>query len=137
MVAEGLEPGAPDQVSDELLARAERRARISLNGRAPEDVPQVVGWRAAYRAFGAKPQRAVEGGLAWVLRQACERESVSAAASGDVRVTRRRCSQRGPGWVWHNAVSLGGVSPVTSCAQEPQQHAGQACLFERCRDQAN
>ena len=57
MVAEGLEPGPPDQISDELLSRAETRARITLGGRAPEDVPQVADWRAAYRAFGAKPQR--------------------------------------------------------------------------------
>jgi DNA/RNA-binding domain of Phe-tRNA-synthetase-like protein len=57
MVAEGLEPGLPDQISNELLARAEIRARITLDGRAPEDVPQVADWRAAYRAFGAKPQR--------------------------------------------------------------------------------
>jgi len=57
MAAEGLEPGLPDEISDELLARAEIRARITLDGRAPEDVPQVAGWRAAYRAFGAKPQR--------------------------------------------------------------------------------
>jgi DNA/RNA-binding domain of Phe-tRNA-synthetase-like protein len=57
MVAESLEPGLPDQVSEELLARAEIRARITLDGRAPEDVPQVADWRAAYRAFGAKPQR--------------------------------------------------------------------------------
>ena len=56
MVAEGLEPGLPDQISDELLARAEIRARITLDGRAPGDVPQVADWRAAYRAFGAKPQ---------------------------------------------------------------------------------
>jgi DNA/RNA-binding domain of Phe-tRNA-synthetase-like protein len=51
MTAEGLEPGPPDQASKELLARAE------LDGRAPEDVPQVADWRDAYRAFGAKPQR--------------------------------------------------------------------------------
>jgi DNA/RNA-binding domain of Phe-tRNA-synthetase-like protein len=57
MVAEGLQPGLPDEISDELLARAEIRARITLGGRAPEDVPQVADWRAAYRAFGAKPQR--------------------------------------------------------------------------------
>ena len=57
MAAEGLEPGPPDQVSDELLARAETRARTALDGRAPEDVPQVADWRDAYRAFGAKPQR--------------------------------------------------------------------------------
>ena len=57
MAAEGLEPGPPDQASDELLARAETRARTALDGRAPEDVPQVAAWRDAYRAFGAKPQR--------------------------------------------------------------------------------
>src|SRR2546429_288950 len=55
MVAEGLEPGPPDQISEELLARAEIRARVTLDGRAPENVPQVADWRAAYRAFGAKP----------------------------------------------------------------------------------
>jgi DNA/RNA-binding domain of Phe-tRNA-synthetase-like protein len=57
MVAEGLMPGPPDETSEELLARAETRARITLDGRAPEDVPQVADWRDAYRAFGAKPQR--------------------------------------------------------------------------------
>lgn len=57
MVAEGLQPGLPDEISDELLTRAEIRARITLGGRAPEDVPAVADWRAAYRAFGAKPQR--------------------------------------------------------------------------------
>jgi DNA/RNA-binding domain of Phe-tRNA-synthetase-like protein len=57
MTAEGLEPGPPDQASEELLARAEARARSALAGRAPEDVPEVAGWRDAYRAFGAKPQR--------------------------------------------------------------------------------
>ena len=57
VVAEGLEPGPPDGISDELLARAGIRARTALGGRAPEDVPQVADWRAAYRAFGAKPQR--------------------------------------------------------------------------------
>ena len=57
MVAERLQPGLPDEISEDLLARAESRARVSLAGRAPEDVPQVDDWRAAYRAFGAKPQR--------------------------------------------------------------------------------
>src|SRR5437016_8892951 len=55
MVAEGLEPGLPDEISDGMLARAEIRARIRLDGRVPEDVPEVADWRAAYRAFGAKP----------------------------------------------------------------------------------
>ena len=57
MLGEGLEPGPPDQTSDDLLAHAEVRARAALDGRAPDDVPQVADWRAAYRAFGAKPQR--------------------------------------------------------------------------------
>jgi len=57
MVAEGLEPGPPDQISEELLSQAELRARAALGGRAPDEVPQVADWRAAYRAFGAKPQR--------------------------------------------------------------------------------
>ena len=57
MTAEGLEPGPSAPASDELLARAEIRARTALDGRAPEDVPQVADWRDAYRAFGAKPQR--------------------------------------------------------------------------------
>ncbi len=35
MMAEGLEPGLPDEISDELLARAEIRARITLDGRVP------------------------------------------------------------------------------------------------------
>jgi DNA/RNA-binding domain of Phe-tRNA-synthetase-like protein len=57
VAAEGLEPGPPDQASEELLALAEARARTALAGQAPEDVPEVADWRDAYRAFGAKPQR--------------------------------------------------------------------------------
>jgi DNA/RNA-binding domain of Phe-tRNA-synthetase-like protein len=40
-----------------VLMMAESRARKTLDGRAPEDAPRVADWRAAYRAFGAKPQR--------------------------------------------------------------------------------
>jgi hypothetical protein len=47
MVAEGLEPGSPDEISDELLARAEIRARLALDGRAPEDVPEVAPQRCS------------------------------------------------------------------------------------------
>ena len=57
MTAEGLEPGPSGPASDELLARAESRARAALGGRAPQDVPEVADWRDAYRSFGAKPQR--------------------------------------------------------------------------------
>jgi len=57
MTAEGLQPGPSDQASEDLLAAAEVRARTALDGRAPEEVPEVADWRDAYRAFGAKPQR--------------------------------------------------------------------------------
>jgi DNA/RNA-binding domain of Phe-tRNA-synthetase-like protein len=57
LAAEGLAPGPPDESSEDLLASAETRARAALDGRAPEDVPEVADWRDAYRAFGAKPQR--------------------------------------------------------------------------------
>jgi hypothetical protein len=66
MAAEGLEPGLPDQISEELLSRAEIRARVTLDGRAPEDVPQVADWRTAYRAFGARPSAPVRA-----LRRCC------------------------------------------------------------------
>jgi B3/4 domain len=40
-----------------MLASAETQARGRLGGQAPEQAPEVADWRAAYRAFGAKPQR--------------------------------------------------------------------------------
>lgn len=49
MVAEGLNNGPGDRVSEEWLAVAARKA----NG----GDPHVEAWRDAYRAFGAKPQR--------------------------------------------------------------------------------
>jgi DNA/RNA-binding domain of Phe-tRNA-synthetase-like protein len=57
MTAEGLQPGPSDQLSEDILTRAEASARDLLAGRSPEDMPQVADWREAYRAFGAKPQR--------------------------------------------------------------------------------
>jgi DNA/RNA-binding domain of Phe-tRNA-synthetase-like protein len=57
VVAEGLEPGAGDEVSERLLVRAEEHARVLLADRPVEELPHVEAWRAAYRAFGAKPQR--------------------------------------------------------------------------------
>jgi DNA/RNA-binding domain of Phe-tRNA-synthetase-like protein len=57
LAAEGLEPGASNAASEEILAQAESRARAMLAGRAAEDVAQLADWREAYRAFGAKPQR--------------------------------------------------------------------------------
>jgi len=57
IAADGL-PGAPsDTASDAWLREAEVLAVTRLDGGAPEDRPHVATWRAAYRAFGAKPQR--------------------------------------------------------------------------------
>ncbi|MGW2306944.1 B3/B4 domain-containing protein [Actinomadura luteofluorescens] len=49
MTAEGLENGPSDEAGEEWLAEAARAADA--------DDPHVEAWRAAYRAFGAKPQR--------------------------------------------------------------------------------
>jgi DNA/RNA-binding domain of Phe-tRNA-synthetase-like protein len=57
IVAEGLSPGPSDDATDTLLRDAEDHARIVLGGRDPADLPEVAGWRAAYRAFGARPNR--------------------------------------------------------------------------------
>lgn len=57
VVVDGLEPGAGDEASERLLVRAEEHARALLAERPVEELPHVEAWRAAYRAFGAKPQR--------------------------------------------------------------------------------
>src|SRR5690606_39114493 len=46
-----------DAASEQLLVRAEEHARALLAERPVEELPHVEAWRAAYRAFGAKPQR--------------------------------------------------------------------------------
>ena len=57
VVAQGLTPGASDEVSDDLLRRAEAAADARLSATTVEEMPHVAAWRDAYRAFGAKPQR--------------------------------------------------------------------------------
>ena len=57
LAVDGIVPGPSDQASDKLLQAAEAAAREALRGRPAEDLPHVAAWRAAYRAFGAKPQR--------------------------------------------------------------------------------
>ena len=78
LAVDGLTPGPSDDASGAFLQAAETRAREALAGRPPEELPNVVSWREAYRAFGAKPQRTrnsleallrrVEGGLPRVNR---------------------------------------------------------------------
>jgi DNA/RNA-binding domain of Phe-tRNA-synthetase-like protein len=57
VVADGLQPGPSDAASDEVLQEAEGRAQAALGGGPPEALEAIEQWRAAYRAFGAKPQR--------------------------------------------------------------------------------
>jgi DNA/RNA-binding domain of Phe-tRNA-synthetase-like protein len=57
VMAEGLTPGPSDATSEAILAAAEKRARELLGDNPPEHLPHVEEWRAAYRAFGARPQR--------------------------------------------------------------------------------
>jgi DNA/RNA-binding domain of Phe-tRNA-synthetase-like protein len=57
ITADGLRPGPTDAASDALLTSATARATALLAGRPPEELEQVLEWRVAYRAFGAKPQR--------------------------------------------------------------------------------
>jgi hypothetical protein len=60
LAAEGLEPGPPNQASDEMLSRAGALARTALGGRAPEEVPRVADWRAARRPRTRRPDRSGE-----------------------------------------------------------------------------
>ncbi len=53
LLAEDLVPGPSDDVSEKLLTDAESAAR----GRPVEEHPHVAAWRAAFRGFGARPQR--------------------------------------------------------------------------------
>lgn len=57
LAVDGVTPAPSDAVSEALLESAEDAAARVLADRAVEDLPHVGSWRAAYRAFGAKPQR--------------------------------------------------------------------------------
>jgi DNA/RNA-binding domain of Phe-tRNA-synthetase-like protein len=56
LAVDGLAPGPGDADSESLLASAEAAARAWDDGPIDER-PHIAAWRAAYRAFGAKPQR--------------------------------------------------------------------------------
>ncbi len=57
LAVDGIISGPSDQASDALLRSAEEAASEVLGDRPPEALPHVAEWRAAYRAFGSKPQR--------------------------------------------------------------------------------
>lgn len=69
LVVDGIEPQPSDAASDALLRDAEAFARQALSERPVEELPHVSAWRAAYRAFGAKPQR-TRNSLEALLRRA-------------------------------------------------------------------
>ncbi|MDQ0735639.1 B3/B4 domain-containing protein [Arthrobacter agilis] len=59
LVVDGLTPGAEaaSGAADALIAAAEAHARTALASSPVDELPHIAAWRAAYRAFGAKPQR--------------------------------------------------------------------------------
>lgn len=57
VAVDGITPAASDEVSGQLLIRAEAVAADLVAATTVEGVPHVASWREAYRAFGAKPQR--------------------------------------------------------------------------------
>jgi DNA/RNA-binding domain of Phe-tRNA-synthetase-like protein len=69
LAVDGIVPGPSDQESDALLQAAQAAARQALNGGPAEELPHVVAWREAYRAFGAKPKR-TRNSLEALLRRA-------------------------------------------------------------------
>ncbi len=71
VAVDGLVPGPSDPTGEALLRAAEASARAALRDRPVEQLPAVVAWRAAYRAFGAKPQR-TRNSLEALLRRAAD-----------------------------------------------------------------
>jgi DNA/RNA-binding domain of Phe-tRNA-synthetase-like protein len=115
IVAGGLHPGPSDAASDALLAAAEGRARKHLAGVRPEELPQVAEWRAAFRAFGAKPQR-TRPSVEALLRR---------VAGGLPRIDRITDA--------YNAVSVGRLLPVGG--EDLGRYAGSARLVRATGDE--
>jgi len=57
LAVDGIMPAPSDSESEELLKSAENAAARAFAAHRVEELPHVASWRAAYRAFGAKPQR--------------------------------------------------------------------------------
>ena len=56
--ATGLTPGASTDHSEALLRQAEVVTSQLLDGREPQDLPEIQAWREAYLSFGVKPREA-------------------------------------------------------------------------------
>ena len=70
VIADGIRNGPSDEVSERLLAAAERAARESGLERAADD-PRIAAWRRVFSEFGSKPSRypcSAESLLARVLK---------------------------------------------------------------------
>lgn len=50
-------PGPSDALSESLLLEAETTARSLLSKTPINDLPHIAAWRAAYKSFGAKPNK--------------------------------------------------------------------------------
>lgn len=78
LVVEGIPPGPSDAASEAPLQEAEKTAKGLLAKHPVTEIPHIAAWRAAYKGFGAKPQktrnslealtRRVEAGLPRVNR---------------------------------------------------------------------
>ena len=54
---DNLTPGPSDDTSEFLLVEAETTARALLSKTPVNDLPHIAAWRAAYKSFGAKPNK--------------------------------------------------------------------------------
>lgn len=68
----GITPGPSDDNSEKLLIEAQTIAQRSLEDCAVEELAHIKSWRAAYQAFGAKPQRTRNSVEALTRRAATE-----------------------------------------------------------------
>lgn len=57
VIISGITPSPSDSTSEALLQSAESTARETLSKTSVTDIPHVVAWRNAYKAFGSKPTK--------------------------------------------------------------------------------
>lgn len=57
IAVDGLSPASSDNVSENLLVKAEAHAAELLADTPVAELPHIAAWREAYQAFGAKPSR--------------------------------------------------------------------------------